>query len=314
MTDILTVGEMLIDLTQTGVSDAGIPVYTAFPGGAPANVAVAAAKLGARTAFIGKVGGDAFGKLLVETLKQNKVDTGGMIVSKANTTLAVVSLQASGERDFAFYRKGFADTLLSEDEISDDQLRDARILHFGSVSLTDEPSRGATLSAAKRAKKSGACISYDPNYRAGLWECEDEAVEMMKQPLYMVDILKISDEELPLLTGTDDPENGTKMLSEIYNIDLILLTLGAKGAYYRFGDITGVCEGVKVKVADTNGAGDTFLGAFLSGMVRRGKYHPADLSAEEIRELVAFANKAASITTSRSGAIPAMPTPDEVTV
>ena len=235
-----------------------------------------------------------------------------MIISKANTTLAVVSLQESGERDFAFYRKGFADTLLSEDEIPDNRLREAHIMHFGSVSLTDEPSRSATLSAVKRAKNAGTCISYDPNYRASLWDSSETAVGMMKQPLYMVDILKISDEELPLLTGTDDPENGTKMLAEIYNIDLILLTLGAKGAYYRFGDITGLCEGVKVRVADTNGAGDTFLGAFLSGMVRLGKYHPSGLRAEELRELVVFANKAASITTSRSGAIPAMPELDEV--
>lgn len=312
MTDILTVGEMLIDLTQTGVSDAGIPVYTAFPGGAPANVAVAAAKLGAKTAFIGKVGHDAFGKLLVDTLKQNQVNTDGMIISDANTTLAVVSLQESGERDFAFYRKGFADTLLSKDEISDEQLRDARILHFGSVSLTDEPSRAATLSAAGRAKEFGACISYDPNFRASLWDNTDVAIEMMKQPLYMVDILKISDEELPLLTGTDDPEEGTRMLAQVYNIGLILLTMGAKGAYYRRAEDTGMCEGVKVKVADTNGAGDTFLGAFLSGMIRKGKYRPDDLSIDEIRELVTFANRAASVTTSRSGAIPAMPTLDEV--
>ncbi|MBQ3418329.1 MAG: carbohydrate kinase [Ruminococcus sp.] len=313
MTDILTVGEMLIDLTQTGVSDAGIPVYTAFPGGAPANVAVAAAKLGAKTAFIGKVGDDAFGNLLLMTLKQNGVDTTGMIFTEtANTTLAVVSLQESGERSFAFYRKGFADTLLSEEEIHDEQLKDTRFLHFGSVSLTDEPARSATLSAAKRAKAFGATVSYDPNFRESLWDDRDTAIAMMKEPLELVDILKISDEELPLLTGTDDSEEGTKILFEKYNIPLILLTLGAKGAYYRFGDTTGLCEGFKVKVADTNGAGDTFLGAFLSSMAKRGKYHPSELTEDEIRDLVTFANKAASFTTSRSGAIPAMPTPDEV--
>ena len=313
MFDILTVGEMLIDLTQTGISAQGIPQYTAFPGGAPANVAVAAARLGAKTAFIGKVGSDAFGKLLADTLRQNGVDTGGMkMTGEANTTLAVVSLQENGERDFAFYRKGFADTLLSADEISDERLQNTHVLHFGSVSLTDEPSRGATFSAVKRAKDLGVCVSYDPNYRASLWSSRALAIEMMKQPLGMVDILKISDEELPLLTGDDDPETGTEMLSREYGIALILLTLGAKGAYYRFGDKTGVCEGIKVKVADTNGAGDTFLGAFLSGMTAKGKYRPDSLTEAEIRELVVFSNKAAAITTSRSGAIPAMPTLNEI--
>ena len=313
MYDILTIGEMLIDLTQTGVSDQGIPVYTAFPGGAPANVAVAAAKLGASTAFIGKVGDDAFGKLLVDTVKNNGVNADGMIVTDtANTTLAVVSLQQSGERDFAFYRKGFADTQLSESEISDDTLKNTHILHFGSVSMTEDPSRTATFNSALRAKNMGATITYDPNYRASLWDSVDDALVQMKMPLSIVDILKISNEELPLIADTDDPEEGTKLLSERYGIPLILLTLGAKGAYYRFGDCTGLCEGVKVKVADTNGAGDTFFGAFLSGMARLGKYKPSELSEDEIRELVIFANKAASITTSRSGAIPAMPTLDEV--
>ena len=313
MFDILTIGEMLIDLTQTGVSDQGIPVYTAFPGGAPANVAVAAAKLGASTAFIGKVGNDAFGKLLVDTVKNNGVNADGMIVTDtANTTLAVVSLQQSGERDFAFYRKGFADTQLSESEISDDTLKNTHILHFGSVSMTEDPSRTATFNSALRAKNMGATITYDPNYRASLWDSVDDALVQMKMPLSIVDILKISNEELPLIADTDDPEEGTKLLSERYGIPLILLTLGAKGAYYRFGDCTGLCEGVKVKVADTNGAGDTFFGAFLSGMARLGKYKPSELSEDEIRELVIFANKAASITTSRSGAIPAMPTLDEV--
>lgn len=308
MLDILTIGEMLIDLTQTGVSAQGIPQYTAFPGGAPANVAVAAAKLGAKTAFIGKVGNDAFGRLLVDTVKQNGVNADNMIVAdNANTTLAVVSLQENGERNFSFYRKGFADTLLSESEISDDTLKDTRILHFGSVSLTDEPSRGATLNAALRAKNMGATITYDPNYRASLWDSTDDALIQMKAPLNMVDILKISDEELPLLSDTDNPETGTRFLAEKYSIPLILLTLGAKGAYYRFGNLSGMCEGINVKVADTNGAGDTFFGAFLSGMAQRGKFRPEELTENEIREIVQFANKAASITTSRSGAIPDMP-------
>ncbi len=313
MFDITTVGEILIDLTQTGVSENGIPVYTSFPGGAPANVAVAASKLGAKTAFIGKVGNDAFGRLLVDTVKQNGVSADCMIVSDtANTTLAVVSVDSSGERNFAFYRRGFADTLLSEDEIPDDILKASHFLHFGSVSLTDEPSRTATLSAAERARAFGATITYDPNYRESLWLDREEAIAMMKRPLPTVDILKISDEELPLLTGTDDPEAGTRMLAENYGVKLILLTLGAKGAYYRMGDLTGMCEGFKVKVADTNGAGDTFFGAFLSGMARLGKFDPCTLSVDELSELVTFSNRAASLTTSRHGAIPAMPTLEEM--
>lgn len=313
MTDITAIGEILIDLTQTGTSGACLPVYTAFPGGAPANVAVAAARLGAKTAFIGKVGNDAWGKLLVDTMRQNGVKADGMVVSDdANTTLAVVSVAPGGERDFAFYRKGFADTLLRENEISAVQLKSTHFLHFGSVSLTDEPSRTATLHAAAKAKGYGAVITYDPNYRASLWRTLKDALHHMSAPLSIVDILKISDEELELLTGVTDAEQGTAILRERYGIPLILVTLGAAGAYFRHHDNTAMLKGFQVKVADTNGAGDTFFGAFLSGMCRLGKYRPDDLTDNEIYRLVMFANKAASITTSRSGAIPAMPTLDEV--
>ena len=260
MFDILTVGEILIDLTQSGVSENGIPLYSANPGGAPANVAVAASRLGASAAFIGKVGNDAYGGFLLKTLNENNVNTDGVIVdNSANTTLAVVSVNEMGERDFAFYRKNSADTLLSENEITDQQLCDTHILHFGSVSLTDEPSRTATLSAVKRAKSLGATITYDPNYRARLWNSEAEAVEQMKNPLSLVDILKVSDEEIPLICGTDNIEEAARQLCEQYDIKLVLVTLGAKGAYYRFKDMGCVVPGVKVTVADTNGAGDTFL-------------------------------------------------------
>lgn len=312
--DITAIGEILIDLTQTGVSENGIPTYTAFPGGAPANVAVAAAKLGAQTAFIGKAGNDAFGTLLADTLEANGVYTGGFIRSDDNTTLAVVSVDAAGERSFAFYRKGFADTLLTAEDISDSQLQNTHFLHFGSVSLTDEPSRSATLSAVKRAKAYGATITYDPNYRESLWDNPDTAITMMKQPLDEVDILKISDEELPLLCGgVDGLEVGTLLLQQIYpNLKLILVTLGAKGVFFRFGHLTGTVDGFSVTVADTNGAGDTFFGAFLSGMARRNIYKVSALKETELRELLTFANKAASITTSRHGAIPAMPALEEV--
>lgn len=313
MFDITTVGEILIDLTQTGISDKGIPIYNANPGGAPANVAVAASKLGAKTAFIGKVGNDSFGRFLCDTLQKYNVSTDGVITDKsANTTLAVVSVNENGERSFAFYRKNSADTLLSENEIIDLQLRNTHILHFGSVSLTAEPSRTATISAVKRAKSFGAVISYDPNYRESLWSSLDEAVEQMKKPLDLVDILKVSDEELPLISGKTDVEDGAKYLCDKYNIKLVLVTLGAKGAYYRFKDCAGIVDGVSVTVADTNGAGDTFFGAFLSRMVYMGKYNPSDLTEDEIKDMLSFSNNAAAITTSRSGAIPAMPTIGEI--
>lgn len=307
MKDIVTIGEILIDLTYSG-REKGVPVYVANPGGAPANVAVAAARLGADSAFIGKVGNDYYGGFLRETLTENMVDVSGMLTdASAPTTLAVVSLTDSGERSFSFYRRNCADTLLSSGEISLDLLRDTRFLHFGSVSLTDDPARSATLFAAQKAKELGATVTYDPNYRANLWNSEEEAVERMKSVLGFVDILKISDEELPLLTGTDDPEAGTRQLFDEYGISLILLTLGPDGAYYRRGDETGRAEGFKVKVADTNGAGDTFFGAFLSRMAALGIYKPGELSSEQLFESVRTANLAASLTTSRHGAIPAMP-------
>ena len=312
MKDIVTMGEILIDLTYSG-RDNGIPVYKANPGGAPANVAVAAARLGASASFIGKVGDDYYGGFLKKTLEDNGVDVSGLLTdADARTTLAVVSLSDTGERSFSFYRRGCADVLLSPSEISLDMLGDTRFLHFGSVSLTDEPSRSATVFAAEKAKELGATITYDPNYRVNLWDSESVAVEQMKSVLVMVDILKISDEELPLLTGTDDPAEGTRKLFDEYGVSLILLTLGPDGAYYRRGGETGHIPGFKVEVADTNGAGDTFFGAFLSRMAALGAYKPSELTSEQLRDSVRAANLAASLTTSRHGAIPAMPDLEEL--
>ena len=297
--DILTIGEVLIDLTQTGKDARGIPQFAANPGGAPANLAVAASRLGAQTAFIGKVGADAFGRYLKEVLAENKVDVSGM---------AVVSVDATGERDFSFYRSANADVMLCKEDISDEALKAAKIVHFGSVSLTADPSRTATLDAAARAKKLGATITYDPNYRANLWKNKEDAIAQMKTPLPLVDILKVSDEELPLLTGTTDCESGTAQLAQ-NGIRLIFVTLGANGVFYRFGDKTGHVAGVPCKVGDTNGAGDTFFGAALSKLC---KEELDTLTVDKLEGILAFANKAASITTSRHGAIPAMPTLAEV--
>ena len=307
--DILTIGEVLIDLTQTGRDEKGIPQFAANPGGAPANLAVAASRLGAKTAFIGKVGADGFGRYLSDVLTQNGVDASGVAVDRQHpTTMAVVSVDASGERDFSFYRGANADVMLSSEDIPDAALKEAKIVHFGSVSLTADPSRSATLDAVRRAKAMGKTITYDPNYRANLWPDQDTAVAQMKAPLDLVDILKVSDEELPLLTGTTDCEAGTAQLAA-HGIGLIFVTLGPDGVFYRMGDKTGHVAGVPCKVGDTNGAGDTFFGAALSKLCKEDL--PA-LTVEKLEGILAFANKAASITTSRRGAIPAMPTLAEV--
>ena len=309
MTDITAIGEILIDLTQSGVTEAGIPKFNANPGGAPANLAVAASRLGAKTAFIGRVGRDSFGDYLRKVLVENGVSVEGMSADeREHTTLAVVSIDEKGERSFTFYRDPSADVNLCIEDVDEALLKDTKILHFGSVSLTTEPSRSTTLKAAELAKRSGAIISYDPNYRANLWQDEATAIKWMKEPLAIADILKVSDNELPLLTGTDDPVEGTKILSDM-GISLIFVTLGPDGAFYRFGDVTGTSPTPPVKVADTNGAGDTFFGAALSQIAKCGL---KNLDEAELRRIADFANKAAAITTSRHGAIPAMPKLEEI--
>lgn len=312
MVDILTIGELLIDLTQTHVDERLIRHYAANPGGAPANVAVAAAKLGAKAGFVGKVGHDTFGADLRAVLERCGVETSGLYTTdEALTTQAVVSVSPSGERTFAFYRTPGADTLLTEEEAARALHRRPKILHFGSVSLTAEPARSATLTAVSLAREQGVLISYDPNYRANLWPTRKTALHWMKRPLSMVNILKISDEELPLLSGTDDPERGTAQLAEV-GIRLIVVTRGSKGVFYRLGAQIGSLPGIPVTVADTNGAGDTFHGALLSRLVRRGAMSLDGLTADELEPMLRFANRAAALTCTRSGAIPAMPTLAEV--
>lgn len=306
-TDVTTLGEALIDLTQIGCREDGVPLLAANPGGAPANVAVAVSRLGGRAAFLGMVGKDGFGTYLREVLKENNVDTTGLCTGDAPTTMAIVSVDTHGERDFRFNRG--ADNNLSSTDVDMEQIGRSKFLHFGSISLTGGPSREATYTALREAKKRGVRISYDPNYRAALWQNEDEAIEWMKAPLPYVDIIKLSDEELPLITGTDNLERGTAMLRDV-GISLVLVTLGGNGAFYRMGEQTGKVDGVKTTISDTNGAGDTFLGAVLCKLSARLESEP--LSSSELEEILAYANRAASITCSRSGAIPAMPRAEEV--
>ncbi len=310
MTDITAIGEILIDLTQSGLTEQGIPRFDANPGGAPANLAVAASRLGAKTAFVGRVGHDSYGAFLRRTLEANGVDVSGLSVDPVqHTTLAIVSLDETGERSFSFYRDPSADVNLRFEDVPAALLENTRVLHFGSVSLTAEPSRSATLQAVRQAKARGALISYDPNYRSSLWADEATAVERMLEPLELVDILKVSDEELPLLTGTEDLLQGSAALAA-KGIRLVLVTLGADGAFYRFGTQTGRIPGVKVTVGDTNGAGDTFFGAALSRLVKRESLDT--LTTGELEDILRFANRAAAVTTSRHGAIPAMPTLEEM--
>ena len=309
MTDITCIGEVLIDLTQTGTNAHGVPQFSANPGGAPANVAVAASRLGARTVFIGKTGRDGFGAYLRRVLEENRVAADGLRTSDTHTTMAIVSVSESGERDFRFVRG--ADSELAPEELDETAIAATKILHFGSVSLTGGTARAATIAAARAAQRAGVLVSYDPNYRASLWPSEAEAVEWMRTPLSLVNVMKLAEEELELLTGTSDLEEGSRILEE-RGISLVLVTLGGDGAFCRWQGETFTVPGVKTQVADTNGAGDTFFGAVLSRLALRGE-HPLDgLTAQELRGIVAFANRAASLTCSRSGAIPAMPTLDEV--
>lgn len=308
MTDITTIGEILIDLTQTGYNENKIPLFAAHPGGAPANVAVAASRLGCQTACIGKVGSDGFGDYLRRVLEENKVDASN-VCSGGATTMAIVSVDSMGERSFQFVRG--ADCELTPDDVNEELVQGSRVLHFGSVSLTRGVARSATIFAARSAKRAGAIISYDPNYRPALWRSEKDALEWMVLPLSLVDVIKLSDDELPLLTGTSDLEEGSRHLEE-GGISLVMITLGSKGVFCRWKGQCITVPGVSVKVADTNGAGDTFLGAVLSRLCRRGGKPLEGLELDELKDILDYANRAASFTCSRSGAIPAMPSLKEL--
>ena len=309
MYDVVALGELLIDFTTQSIDSDGYPTMAAHPGGAPANFLAAIAKFGGKAGMLGKVGTDTFGKLLTNTLRGAGIETKGLVAADdVFTTLAFVTLDENGDREFAFARKPGADTQLRWEEIDPAMLAESRVFHFGSLSCTDEPARTATQKAAAYARAHGRLVTYDPNYRANLWKNKEDAIAQMKAPLPLVDILKVSDEELPLLTGTTDCESGTAQLAQ-NGIRLIFVTLGANGVFYRFGEKTGHVAGVPCKVGDTNGAGDTFFGAALSKLC---KEELDTLTVEKLESILAFANKAASITTSRHGAIPAMPTLAEV--
>ena len=304
--DITVLGELLIDFTEQGETESGITLFARNPGGAVANVAVAAAKQGARCSFIGKVGADLHGKFLRETLERNGVDTRALRVTRdAFTTLAFVALD-HGERSFAFARNPGADTLLAPDELDDTLLQNTRVLHIGSLSLTDEPSRTATLRAIAVAKSAGAIISYDPNYRAPLWKNEADARLQMRSLLPYVDVMKLSEEECELLTDSKSPDVAARHLWRL-GAQCVVVTLGARGALFCFRGKTAEVPGFLVEVVDTTGAGDAFWGGFLAGLLQTPPQTLAEMAA-----LVRRGNAVAALCVGKSGGIPAMPEQFEV--
>lgn len=305
--DITTFGEILIDFTAQNINEDGQMLYARNPGGAPANVAVAASRLGAHTAFIGKAGEDMHGEFLRSVLEKENVDTKGMLLDKNYfTTLAFVEVNETGERTFSFARKPGADTKIQKEEIDVDILDQTNIFHVGSLSLTDQPARDTTFYAVKRAKNKGSIISYDPNYRSSLWENEETAKKHMRSLIPYIDIMKISDEETGLLT---DHENVMEAAEALYRqgVKVAAVTLGGNGAYIYNKEGGCVVPGFTVEhVADTNGAGDSFWGGFLYKISRSGKKID-NLTLEELTEYARFGNAVASLCVEKKGAIPAMP-------
>ena len=310
MFDVTALGEVLIDFTPCGVSEAGMALFEQNPGGAPANVLAAVSNLGQKPAFIGKVGDDMHGALLKDTLDRIGVDTSGMVVDPNYfTTLAFVSLK-NGERSFSFARKPGADTQLTSEEINLDVVRNTKIFHCGSLSLTDEPARSATFFAVKEAKAAGAVISCDPNYRALLWKSEEEAVKHMRSMIPYADIMKISDEETVLLSGKSDPKEAAEVLLN-QGVDCVIVTLGKDGALLKTKQVEVQVKGKDRKPVDTTGAGDSFWGGILSRLALNN-VKPADLTEAQAEEYLKFANAVAGLCVEKRGAIPAMPTLEQV--
>lgn len=307
MYDITTFGEILIDFTSQGYNEDGQMLYARNPGGAPANVAVAAKKLGARTAFIGKAGRDMHGEFLRSVLQKENVDTTGLILDEQYfTTLAFVEVNETGERTFSFSRKPGADTRIQKEEVDIDVLDNTNIFHVGSLSLTDQPARDTCFYAVKRAKSKGSIISYDPNYRASLWKDEETAKKQMRSLVPYVDLMKISDEETELLTDYKDVQRAAAKLYR-QGVKVVAVTLGKDGAYIYCKD--GGCKvpGFSVgHVEDTNGAGDSFWGGFLY-RISTSEKRLDELTKEELAEYARFGNAVASLCVQKKGAIPAMP-------
>lgn len=312
MFDVVALGEVLIDFTPMGLSQAGNELFERNPGGAPANVLAAVKKLGKKSAFIGMVGKDQFGIFLKDILEGSGIDVSGLKFSEdVNTTLAFVHLDSKGDRSFSFYRNPGADMMISEKDLDFELIKNTKVFHFGSISLTHEPARSATLAAVKFAKDNGTIISYDPNLRPPLWKNLEDAKEKIILGLKYADILKISEEELEFITGSKDLEEGSLILSEM-GIKVVLVTLGPKGCFYRYNGGTGRLNTYDTKVIDTTGAGDGFFGGVLYKLSELGLNDIDKLPKAEFEKVIDFGNAVGALATTKKGAIPAMPTIDEV--
>ena len=312
MLDVVALGELLIDFTCVSTDVDGYPTMAAHPGGAPANFLAALSKFGAKTALLGKVGSDAFGKMLTATLENSGIGTAGIICDdEVFTTLAFVTLDETGDREFSFARKPGADTCLRFEELDLSLIDAAKVFHFGTLSLTDEPARTATYQAVEYAKSKGKLITYDPNLRKPLWKSMDEAKRQMLWGLSQADVVKISDEEVVFLFGMT-PQQGAAHILKAYGVKLVFVTCGADGCYFQNAEASGHVPGLQgIKVADTTGAGDIFGGSAVWKLLQIGKA-PEKLTADELTEMTAFACKAAGLSTTRAGGISSVPSLQEV--
>ena len=308
--DVVALGELLIDFTENGISSQGNPIFEANPGGAPCNVLAMLARLGKTTAFIGKVGNDRFGKVLSETIKDCGICADGLVFDDTvHTTLAFVHKKTDGDRDFSFYREPGADMMLRKCEIDEEIIKSAKIFHFGTLSSTHEGVREATRYGVDIAKESDALISFDPNLRPPLWESLDDAKKEIEYGLSKCDILKISDNEIEFMTGSTDYDKAVRELMGKYHIKLAFATLGKKGSRAYFGDMQAEFGGFDVDTIETTGAGDTFCGSALNFIL---EHDINALTENDLKELLAFANAAAAIITTRRGALKVMPEKKEI--
>ena len=309
--DVTAMGEMLIDFTLNGQSEQGNHLFEACPGGAPCTVLAMLNKLGRKTAFIGKVGEDQFGRLLKGTIDELGIETKGLILDKEiHTTLAFVHTFPDGDREFSFYRKPGADMMLTEEEVDYDLIRQSRIFHFGTLSMTDEPVRSATKKALEVAKEAGCLITFDPNLRPPLWNSLDEAKKQMEYGFQYCDMLKISDNEIQFVSGKEDYDEGICYLQDKYNIPLIFLTMGKDGSRAYYKDIRVERKGFQVKAIETTGAGDTFCGCSIHGLLTHGL---EGLTEEILGDMLTYANAGAALITMKKGAIRSMPEPENIT-
>lgn len=308
--DVIAMGELLIDFTMNGQSGQGNVLFEACPGGAPCNVLALLNKMGKRTAFFGKVGKDQFGKILRNTLDEVKIDTSHLLEEeKVNTTLAFVHTFPDGDREFSFYRNPGADMMLKADEVDEEFLKETKIFHFGTLSMTHEGVREATKKALDIAKGSGALISFDPNLRPPLWSSLALAKEQMEYGFEFCDILKISDNEIQFVSGKEDYDEGIAYLQERYKIPLIFLTMGKEGSRAYYKGMRVERKGFSVQTIETTGAGDTFCGSCLNYIL---EHNFENLTEQQLKEMLAFANAAAALVTTRKGAIKAMPQREDV--